>query len=92
MKQLFLISGLSLLSAAAFSQQVSSERKMTITPVPAEEKVPQENTPDSVVVNMTMGKKAKPYTWVGPVFNENQTATNEPGQVPTIHSSAKKPE
>lgn len=92
MKQLFLISGLSLLSVAAFSQQVSSERKMTITPVPAEEKVSRENTPDSVVVNMTMGKTAKPYTWVGPVFNENQTTPNEPGQVPTVHSSAKKPE
>ncbi|WP_300665907.1 hypothetical protein [Fluviicola sp.] len=93
MKQLLLISGLSLLSTAAFSQHISSERKVTITPVPTEEKAPKENTTDSVVVN-SMGRMSKPVIQVEPVMKETQAVsnTNKPGQVTTINSSAKKPE
>mgnify|MGYP000682726689 CR=1 FL=1 len=93
MKQLLLISGLSLLSTAAFSQQVSSERKVTITPVPTEEKAPQENTTDSVVVN-SMGRMSKPVIQIEAVMKENQTVsnTNKPEQVTTVNSSAKKPD
>ncbi|MNU58501.1 hypothetical protein D3C71_476410 [compost metagenome] len=91
MKQLLLISGLSLLSTAAFSQQVSGERKATITPVPAEETTPKENVTDTVVVN-SMGRMAKPVIQVEPVVKENQAGSNKPEQVTTVHSSAKKPE
>lgn len=92
MKQLLLISGLCLLSTAAFSQQVSSERKVTITPVPTEEKTSQEHTPDTVVVH-SMGRMSKPVSSVEPVVIENQVVpnTNKPEQVTTVHSSAKKP-
>lgn len=92
MKQLLLISGLSLLSTAAFSQQVSSERKVTITPVPTEEKTPQENPTDSVVIVNSMGRMAKPFIQTEPVVMENQAIPNKQGQVPIVHSSAKKPE
>lgn len=92
MKQLLLISGLSLLSTAAFSQQVSSERKVTITPVSTEEKVPEGNTLDSVVVVNSMGRMAKPVIQTESVVTENQAVPNKQEQVPTVHSSAKKPE
>ncbi len=92
MKQLFLISGLSLLSTAAFSQQVSSEKKMTISPVQSEEKTPQENPTDSVVVVNSMGRMAKPVIQTELVVKENQAVPNKQERVPTVQSSAKKPE
>lgn len=91
MKQLFLISGLSLLSTVAFSQQVSSERKVTITPVPTETNAPQQVS-DTVIVHMTMGRMAKPDTrQVEPVSLENQqTSKSQPE--PVVNSAKRKPE
>ena len=65
---------------------------MTITPVPAEEKTPQEHIPDTVVMH-SMGRMSRPVSSVEPVVIENQPVsnTNKPEQVTTVHSSAKKP-
>lgn len=88
MKQWFLLIGLSLFSAAAFSQQQISNAKKTVSAqVPLETNVVQEQASDSIAFIST-DKRINPVSPVEPIENKGSN-TN---QKPLLNSTTKKPE
>jgi len=86
MKQLLLISGLSLVSMTSFSQQqVSNEKKTNSTQAPVE--IVQEPVLDSTSVN-SLKKQINPISPAEP--KENQGSNGQ--EKPVLNSTKRKPE
>ncbi len=88
MKRLMLLSGMSLLAAVSFSQQVSSERSAVIKPIENKETIPVEVVSDSVVIVHSMARNGKPVT----VSKETESNTIQQTEKVTTVSSARKPD